>query len=178
MKIQLIYFLILILMTGSLSSCDTGPKKPVLNDQQMKELQEPLMRVNRNLTEQDKMRIEKYIQRKGWKMNETETGLYYEILETGQGDSIRTKELVSYKYVIYQLGGDTLYTDKKDGIRDFYVDQSNTEEGLNQAVQLMTRGTKARLILSPHLAFGLRGDDQAVPARAILVYELKLLENN
>lgn len=170
----LIYF---ILMINTLTSCDTGPKKPVLNDQQMKELQEPLMRVNRNLNEQDKVRIEKYIQRKGWHMHETETGLYYEILQAGKGDSVRTKELVRYKYVIYQMGGDTLYTDKKDGIREFYVDQSNTEEGLNQAVKFMTRGTKARLILSPHLAFGLRGDDQSVPARAILVYELEISEN-
>lgn len=170
--------IILLLLGGFLLlSCERGPRKPVLNDQQMKELREPLVRANTNMAEQDYIRIKKYAERKGWQMTETETGLFYQILQNGTGDSIKSGQLVEYRYIISQLGGDTLYTDQKDGIRSLYVDQSNAEEGVNQAVKLMTRGTKARLILAPHLAYGLRGDDAAVSARAILIYDIELLNH-
>jgi FKBP-type peptidyl-prolyl cis-trans isomerase len=37
-------------------------------------------------------------------------------------------------------------------------------------------GDKARLILPPHLAHGLLGDENRIPARSIIVYEIELLD--
>lgn len=163
-----------ILFTTLFISCNHKPIQPVLNDKQMKELQEPLIRVNQSMTEQDRIRIKKYIERRNWTMQETATGVFYEILESGSGDSIRDGYAVNYRYTISLMGGDTLYQSEKDGLRGFIVNHTAAEEGLNQAVQLMTYGSKARLILAPHLAYGLRGDDERIPSRAILIYEIQI----
>lgn len=175
---KIIFLKTLIISTFLLSlfflSCNNKPIQPVLNEKQMKELQEPLIRVNQSMTEQDRIRIKKYIERRNWSMQETPTGLFYEILESGKGDSIRDGYAVNYWYTISLMGGDTLYRSEQDGIRGFIVNHTESEEGLNQAVQLMTYGTKARLILAPHLAYGLRGDDARVPSRAILIYEIHI----
>jgi FKBP-type peptidyl-prolyl cis-trans isomerase FkpA len=168
----LLYLLSFVLIATLLSSCNHKPMQPVLTDKQMKDLQEPLIRVNQSMAEQDQIRIKKYIERRNWQMTETSTGLFYQILESGDGDSIRNAYPIRFAYTISLLGGDTLYTSQQDGIRSFIVNHTPVEEGLNQAVQLMTYGTKAKLILAPHLAYGLRGDDARIPSRAILIYDI------
>jgi FKBP-type peptidyl-prolyl cis-trans isomerase len=41
---------------------------------------------------------------------------------------------------------------------------------------MMRAGDKARFVIPPHLAYGLLGDENRIPARAIIVYQLELVE--
>jgi FKBP-type peptidyl-prolyl cis-trans isomerase len=53
---------------------------------------------------------------------------------------------------------------------------STEESGLEQGILMMQEGDKARFILPPHLAHGLLGDENMIPARSIIVYEVELLD--
>ncbi len=169
--------LIFLLVSIFAISCSNAGKnrKPVLSDKEMEDLREPLVRVNRNLTEQDEIRITKHTERMAWAMQKTKTGLRYSILENGNGDSISDGSKVSLNYELSVLGHGIVYTSDSLGMKSFIVNGSDIEEGLNEAVQLMTYGTKARIIIPPHLGFGLRGDDWRIPSRAILIYEIEVL---
>ena len=52
----------------------------------------------------------------------------------------------------------------------------SVEGGLDEALLLMRIGDKARIILLPHLAHGLLGDFEKIPARSIIVYYIELVE--
>ena len=40
---------------------------------------------------------------------------------------------------------------------------------------MLKKGSKARFILPPHLAHGLIGDENRIPARAIIIYDIEVL---
>jgi len=56
------------------------------------------------------------------------------------------------------------------------VGHGGVESGLEEAVLLLHAGDKARIIIPSHLAYGLVGDDDKIPARATLIYEIELIE--
>jgi FKBP-type peptidyl-prolyl cis-trans isomerase len=62
----------------------------------------------------------------------------------------------------------------KSGPKVFRVEKSEAESGLHEAVQLLHQGDSARLVLPPHLGFGMVGDGNKIPPRAILVYMIKI----
>ena len=40
----------------------------------------------------------------------------------------------------------------------------------------MRAGDKARFIIPPHLAYGLLGDENRIPARSIIIYQVELVD--
>jgi FKBP-type peptidyl-prolyl cis-trans isomerase len=55
------------------------------------------------------------------------------------------------------------------------VGQGEVEPGLDEGIRLLHSGDKARFILPPHLAYGLIGDENKIPARSVIVYDLTVL---
>ncbi len=55
------------------------------------------------------------------------------------------------------------------------IERSDEIAGLQEALQLMQKGSKAHLIIPPHLAYGSLGDGGNVPGFATLVYTLEIL---
>ncbi|MBN1597415.1 MAG: FKBP-type peptidyl-prolyl cis-trans isomerase [Bacteroidales bacterium] len=140
-----------------------------------KSTEEQLVEVNRILVKKDRQKITGYINRKGWNMMETETGLWYEILEEGSGDSAKSGQLATMEYTVRLLDGTICYTSNKNSPKTFLIGKGNVESGIEQGVLLLKEGTKARFILPPYLAHGLPGDGDKIPARSIIIYELELL---
>jgi FKBP-type peptidyl-prolyl cis-trans isomerase FkpA len=134
-----------------------------------------LIEVNRILVKKDQQRIKNYSERMGWKMTETETGFWYGILSEGSGDNIVNGKLVTIDYTLSLLDGQLCYSSKELGPKEFVVGKGNVESGLEQAILLLKKGTKARIIIPPYLGYGLTGDSKKIPARAILVYEIEVL---
>lgn len=151
---------------------------PKVSEESKKDTQQRMVEVNRLLIAKDKKRIEGYIERMGYTMQESNTGLWYEIIEYGEGDSIRSGDGVELKYKISLLDGTPCYNSDTDGIKSFRVGRGGVEAGLEQGILLMAYGGKARFILPPHLAHGLPGDGARIPARAIIIYELEVLSFN
>jgi len=140
------------------------------------EEKEMLLRVNKFLVQKDVELIESYSKRRGWNMEVSETGLFYEIYEPAQGEKVEMGDIVNLKYELNLLDGTQCYTSDEDGNKIFRLGKSQEISGLEQAVEMMRAGDKARFVIPPHLAYGLLGDENRIPARAIIVYQVELVE--
>ena len=148
-------------------------KSPVMSDKQKEEM---LLRVNKYLVEKDVELMRSFAERKGWNMEISETGLFYEIYHRTDGSRVEEGDLVSIHYDIDLLDGYRCYSSEKEGPREFILGRSQEISGLEQGVAMMREGEKARFIIPPHLAYGLIGDEERIPARSIIVYFVELAE--
>ena len=165
-------FLLLLMGCKSIQNRQDQPAIPLpVTDEQ-------LMDVNRYLVSRDVDSIRAYTRLKGWEMTETGTGLFYQILERRTGyrseSPLKTGDQVKMSYEIRFLDGKLVYSSRESGPRVFIVDQSESEPGLHEVARFLVPGDSARIIVPPHLGFGLVGDGDRVPARSILVYSVRV----
>ena len=160
---------ILIALTATLTGCNKTEQKGVPMSK------ESLIRANKGLVTIDKERIEAYAERHQWDLRTTETGLWYQIYEHGTGDSARNGLIASLKYTVSLLDGTQCYSSDSTGEKTFLIGQGGVESGLEQGVLMLRVGDKARFIMPPHLAHGLPGDNNKIPARSTIVYQVELL---
>lgn len=157
-----------------LVSCQSQ-EKPPLSDEQVKQYRENLVQAHRYLVGKDADSIRKIVKQRGWTMNETKTGMFVEVLAHGTGDSIKSGDRVSLKYRLSLLNNTLCYSSDSLGVKEFTVGQGGVEAGLEEAVLLLCKGDKARLVLPPHLAFGVPGDMKCIPRMAIVIYEIEII---
>jgi FKBP-type peptidyl-prolyl cis-trans isomerase len=174
MQVNFKYCFYILLALFLFQSCKNNSRNKN-NPENIKPSGEEMMEVNRILVKKDQMRIRNYITRMGWKMNETETGLWYEIISEGSGRQAETGKLATLNYMVSLLEGNVCYSSRELGPKQFVIGKGNVEAGLEQSILLLKEGSKARFVLPPHLAHGLPGDGNKIPARAIIIYEVELL---
>lgn len=160
---------ILIALAAAAAGCNKNDQKGVPMSK------ESLIRANKRLVTIDKERIEAFAERHQWEMATTETGLWYQIYEHGTGDSARNGLIASLKYTISLLDGTLCYSSDSTGEKTFLIGQGGVESGLEEGILLMRCGDKARFIMPPHLAHGLPGDNDKIPPRSTIVYQVELL---
>ncbi len=134
-----------------------------------------LLRINKFLVQKDIDLIKGYANRRGWEMQVTESGLFYEIYESSEGRLAEEGMKIRLDYRLSLLDGTLCYSSEKDGHKEFQLGKGQEISGLEQGVEMMREGEKARLIIPPHLAYGLLGDETRIPARSIIIYEIELL---
>jgi FKBP-type peptidyl-prolyl cis-trans isomerase FkpA len=134
-----------------------------------------MVEVNRIMVGKDKRRIEGYLERNKLEMFESPTGLWYSVQNPAQADSVKPGMLVKLSYRLSLLDGTTCYHSQKDGIKSFRVGHGGVESGLEEGMLLMKVGGRAKFIMPPHLAYGLTGDGDCIPARAIIIYDIEVL---
>jgi FKBP-type peptidyl-prolyl cis-trans isomerase len=134
-----------------------------------------LMEVNKYLVTKDSEIIESYVKRVGWDMTETKSGLWYEIYEHGSGPQAETGMNATITYTVSLLDGTICYRVDNDDPKTFLIGQGGVESGLEEGILLLQEGDKARFIMPPHLAHGLIGDRDKIPARATIIYDLELV---
>jgi len=137
--------------------------------------QEILLRVNRELVEEDAQEIEAYAGRNGWQMQTTESGLWYMIYQNGKGEKAATGRIVTLEYTLSLLDSTICYSSEQLGPKVFLLGQGGVESGLEEGVLLMRVGDKARMIMPSYLAHGLIGDGYCIPRRAIILYDVELV---
>lgn len=135
-----------------------------------------LKRVNKFLAEKDQERIRSFVSRRDWNMQTTGSGLWYMIYEKGDGVPVESGMFVKLNYEIRLLDGTLCYSSDSTGAKVFQVDQGDETQGLHEGLKYLAEGDRARLIMPPHLAHGLIGDGERIPARAILVYDITVME--
>jgi FKBP-type peptidyl-prolyl cis-trans isomerase len=161
----------MIIMPG----CSDKPRKPVRSDQEMEHLREPMIRVNQLLVEKNNEVIRKYIARRNWDMEVTETGLWHGLLASGTGRKVSEGDRIKLRYRVSLLDGTQCYSSDSTGYLVFTAGTGQVEAGLDETVLLYHAGDSVRAILPPHLAFGLLGDEHKIPPRSIIQYEFRIL---
>ncbi|MDR2963834.1 MAG: FKBP-type peptidyl-prolyl cis-trans isomerase [Bacteroidales bacterium] len=136
------------------------------------QLREKSIEVNKDWVKRLQDTIALFAQKNEWNMQASGSGLWYAISRSGNADTIRDGDLVQLAYTVSLLNGTLLYTSDSLGLKNIKVGQGGVESGVEEALRMLTQGDSARLLIPPHLAHGLLGDQQKIPSLAILNYTL------
>lgn len=171
MKYSFLVFFIIILF-----SC----KHPVQEDNsylitERNRKKEALINLNRYATIRNQELIERFIERSGWKMKKTETGLWYEIYDHGKGKPVKAGNTISYLFTASLLDGTFCDSASLNNPAKIKLGRGSVVSGLEEAFLLMKEGDKAHIIIPPHLAHGNFGEGSKYPPGAIILYDISLL---
>jgi FKBP-type peptidyl-prolyl cis-trans isomerase FkpA len=164
--------IVILFLLVSLISCREKPGNTINNSKPGKN---EMVDLNKYLIQKDKERIKNYIERKNLKMNESSTGLWYQIMKEGNGKVFTDNDKVVMDYECLLLDGTKCYSSKDLGPKELILGRSEMEPGLNEGLRLLRPGAEAIFIIPPFLAYGLIGDRKMIPSRAVIVYNVRIL---
>ncbi len=107
----------------------------------------------------------------------TSSGLQYVILTSSEGEKPQNGQKVSVNYSGFLLDGtmfDSSY--KRNKPFEFVLGQGRVIKGWDEGVALLNKGSKAKFIIPPHLAYGSRGAGGLIPPNSTLIFEVELIE--
>ncbi len=108
---------------------------------------------------------------------QTESGLYYKIIQEGKSDVKPTKgQRVSVHYKGMLLDGsvfDSSY--KRNQPLEFQVGVGQVIPGWDEGIMLLKVGDKARLVIPSDLAYGAAGAGGVIPPNAALIFDVELM---
>jgi FKBP-type peptidyl-prolyl cis-trans isomerase len=164
--------ILIVFLAASLVSCKEKPGTIINNSKPGKN---EMADLNKYLVQKDRERIKNYIERKSLRMNESPTGLWYQIINEGDGKPFSNNDKVVMDYECSLLDGTKCYSSKDLGPKDVVLGRSEMEPGLNEGLRLLKPGAEAIFIIPPFLAYGLIGDRKMIPPRAVIVYNVNIL---
>ena len=104
----------------------------------------------------------------------TDSGLQYEVLQAGEGDSPSAESIVETHYHGTLIDGSVLDSSVERGEPiEFAVNQ--VIPGWTEALQLMKVGSKWRLYVPANLAYGEYSPGPEIPPQSALIFEVELL---
>ncbi|HLN53521.1 MAG TPA: FKBP-type peptidyl-prolyl cis-trans isomerase [Lentimicrobium sp.] len=165
----------IIFLSFYLPSC----KQSVNQEQKVtdqKEIREPLIKANKKAVTVEDEQIDDYIRRHQWQMNETGSGLRYAIYKKGSGPKAEQGKIAVMNYSVELITGEEIYSSKESGAKEFLIGKGGVESGLEEGILLLRVGDRAKFIIPSHLGFGLIGDQNKVPPKSTLIYDIELIQ--
>ena len=111
-------------------------------------------------------------------MNQTSSGLFYEITREGSGDHPQKGRNVSVHYKGMLLDGtvfDSSYSRNEPIV--FQLGQGQVIRGWDEGIALLKKGSAAKLIIPSELAYGSQGGGGGIiPPSATLIFEVELID--
>ena len=140
-----------------------------------REYEEAFIASNKYLVELEEEAIDDFIERYGWTMQRTGSGLRYKIHHEGEGMKASYGDIAVIEYRVYLITGELIYSSYNEGVRSFTVGRGGVESGLEEGILMMRKGDRATFIMPSHLAHGVPGDGNKIPKRASIVYKVELV---
>ena len=159
---------LLLLPVVSCSDRKSSNETPIDEHQ----LREPLIKANKHLAASEEDMINDFIARYNWTMEVSGNGLRYMVYEQGSGPQVSKGDRVILNYELRLLNGEMIYSSEESGPKIFRQGKAEVEKGLDEAVLILRQGDRAKLILPSHLGFGLIGDQDRIPPKAVLIYDI------
>jgi FKBP-type peptidyl-prolyl cis-trans isomerase len=169
----------LLLAVFSFFGCYHNPQNgtPHTQSPNNPEIQKKLIVANRQAVKTEDQQIEDFVERHGWEMKITGTGLRYLIYQHGSGVQAQEGMLAHIVLQASLLNGEIIYNANKTKPLTIKIGQdAAVPTGIHQGILLLHSGDRAKFILPSHLAFGLTGDQNKVPPKSTLVYDIQLVE--
>lgn len=105
----------------------------------------------------------------------TESGLQYEVIEEGEGESPTKEDVVTVNYKGTLIDGTEFDSSYSRG-EPAQFQCGGVIEGWVEALQLMKKGSKYKLYLPSELAYGDRRVSEEIGPNSVLIFEVELLD--
>ena len=107
----------------------------------------------------------------------TPSGLRIRVDRPGSGEKIKAGQIATVHYTGMFPDGRVFDSSVRRGQPfDLPVGAGRVIAGWDEALQLMSKGEKATIVLPPHLAYGSAGAGGVIPPNAILKFEIEVLD--
>lgn len=161
------------------SFCMAQPKvdlKPMFeNTSYDANISESEKEIIRKQWEIDDAKIQAYVKANNIDIYWLKSGLYYSMLQPGNGEVPSINSAVKVKYILTTIDGAPVWSTYKTGgtevraLKDFVY-------GVAEGLQLLKPGGKMKLIIPSALAYGTKGWGKKIPANTCIIYDIELLE--
>ncbi|MCO4814888.1 MAG: FKBP-type peptidyl-prolyl cis-trans isomerase [Flavobacteriales bacterium] len=115
--------------------------------------------------------IESYLSEKNIECERSESGLYYKIINQGEGQKIKYKDIISFKYRGELLNG-LVFDEQKDPV-EFKLEQLIA--CWKEIILELNTGGKAFIVSPPQLGYG-DHDLENIPKNSILTFEIEVTD--
>ena len=111
-------------------------------------------------------------------MQETQSGLKYKISKEGTGPNAKKDDLLSVHYSLQLVDGSEIDSSFTRGAPiEFTCGVGQVIKGWDEAMQLLNKGSKARLVIPSELGYGSVGAGNGViPPNATLIFDVELVD--
>lgn len=156
-----------------LTTCGEEGPRPLPNA-----MPDPAERMKEN---QRAMRIEDrdidaYIERHALTVHHSGTGVRWALVRDLPGDTARAGQMVQVNHRVELIDGRPCYSSAPGAPESFRVEHDDVESGLHEAIQHMSAGDSAIVIIPSYRAFGLIGDQGRIPGRSTVIYHIGLVK--
>jgi len=176
MKRILCLFLILFALFFSCKRQTPTGKVVLQHDKKAVAEKEAFFTGNKKILQLEKDEIELFVQRYGWEMNVSSTGLWYQILDIGEGKKPQEGDKVELLYEMMLLTGEKVYDSEEKGAICFVLEKSGELIGLHEAAKMLKEGGKARFIIPSYLGYRTIGDGEKIEGNTSFVVIVKSLK--
>lgn len=111
------------------------------------------------------------------KLVTTETGLQYEVLQEGQGDTPKKGQVILAHYTGTLANGTKFDSSRDRGEPlEFPVGIGMVIAGWDEALMSMKKGERRKLIIPANLGYGDREIPGVIPANSTLIFDVELID--
>ena len=109
--------------------------------------------------------------------DKTDSGLYYKIIQKGEGVKPTAGQTVSVHYKGMLPEGSTFDSSYDRGKPiDFPVGMGHVIAGWDEGIMLLNKGDKARFVIPSDLGYGAQGAGGVIPPNATLIFDVELMD--
>ena len=110
-------------------------------------------------------------------MTRTSSGLYFKDVYLGSGREARRGRTLTVHYTGWLHDGTRFDSSvERDEPLGLVLGESSLIQGWQEGLEGMREGSRRKLVIPPHLAYGPEGSDGRIPPQATLVFSVELLD--
>ncbi|PLX00281.1 MAG: hypothetical protein C0593_01245 [Marinilabiliales bacterium] len=168
-------YLIAMFLSLVVSACNRSQSDAYNNNHQPDAIKEQLIHANKAVVKTENQQIDDLVNRYGWDMTTTGTGLRYQVVFSKGGPLISEGQKVSMHYSVRLIDGTEVYNSQQMGILTFETGKGQVVAGLEEAILNFRNHDKARVIIPSFLGHGLSGDGDKIPPKATMIYTIEII---
>ena len=125
----------------------------------------------------EEISLQKYLKDNNVTVSPTASGVYLIESQKGEGIKIDTGCQVKFQFKVALIDGKQLFSsyERPEPIKFRFGKKVDTR-GMEEAIGLLKKGSKAKIIVPSKMAFGETGRGSIVPPYSTLVYEVEILD--